>query len=87
MKELTELRVKVPSEIIEEAPDVDWNGVAVESIKLRFFELRLEKSKELRRALLRLLASKSKLTEKDSLKLGEIIKKGRFEQLKKQGLI
>ncbi len=84
---MPELKIKVPSEVVEEAPDVDWVGFAEESIRLRFFELQLSRSKEIRRALLRLLAEKSKLTEKDALELGRLIKKGRFRKLKKEGLI
>lgn len=84
---MPELKVKIPSAVVEEAPDVDWVGFAEESIKLRFFELQLTRSKEIRRALLRLLAEKSKLTESDALELGRLIKSGRFEKLKKQGLV
>lgn len=84
---MPELRVKVPSEVVESAPDIDWAGFAEESIRSRFFELQLTRSKEIRRALLRLLAEKSKLTEGSALELGRLIKRGRFERLKRQGLV
>ena len=87
--EMTELKLKIPEELekeIKELPE-DWSKVALKAIEMRAFELELERSKEIRHALLRLLASKSKMTEKDALELGRILKKGRFEQLRKKGLV
>ena len=72
---------------IKEFPEVDWSKVAEEAIKARAFELRLSRSKELQRALLEALASKSKLTEKDALELGMKVNEGVSNELKERRLM
>lgn len=72
---------------IKEFPEVDWSKVAEEAIKARAFELRLSRSKELQRALLEALASKSKLTEKDALELGMKVNEGISNELKERRLM
>jgi|TARA_B100001964_G_scaffold40614_1_gene44517 Zn-dependent peptidase ImmA (M78 family) len=74
-------------EKIKEFPGVDWSNVAEEAIRAKAFELRLSKSKELQKALLEALASKSKLTEKDALELGRKVNEGISKELKEKGLI
>lgn len=74
-------------EKIKEFPEVDWSTVAEEAIKAKTFELRLSRSKELQKALLESLASKSKLTEKDALGLSKKVDEGISKELKEKGLI
>lgn len=74
-------------EKIREFPEVDWSNVAEEAIKAKTFELKLSRSRELQRALLEALASKSKLTEKDALELGRKVDEGISKELKEKGLI
>jgi len=87
---MPELVVKVPRELkqeVEETPEFNWSDFIARAIQVKAFELELERSKRLRRAVLESLASKSKLTEEDALELGRKIKKGRFEKLKARGLV
>ncbi len=81
---MAELVVNIPKGLEKEirALPENWSKVALEAIRLRAFELEIERSKKLRNALLGMLASKSKLTEEGALKLGRLIKKGRFKKLK-----
>ncbi len=72
---------------IREFPEVDWSKVAEEAIKAKAFELRLSRSKELQKALLEALASKSKLTEKDALELGKKVSNGISKELKEKGIV
>ncbi len=72
---------------MKEFPEVDWLNVAEEAIRAKAFEIRLRRSKELQRALLEALASKSKLTEKDAVELGIKINEGLSKELKEKGLI
>ena len=90
---MKEIVVELPKELegeIEEFSE-NWSEVALEAIRLRAFELKLERSAELRRALVEAIASKSKLSEEEAdefaVELGRKVKKGRFEQLKKAGLV
>ena len=89
---MAELQLSKESEDeIKEFPKVDWSKVAEEAIKARAFELRLSRSKELQKALLEAISSKSKLSEEEAdkfaVELGRKIKKGRFAELKKMGLV
>ena len=72
---------------IREFPEVDWSKVAEEAIKAKAFELRLSRSKELQKALLEALASKSKLTEKDALELGKKVSNGISKELEGKGIV
>ena len=57
--------------------DIKWSEVARKAIEERINDLELMNK----------IASKSKLTEKDALELGRLIKKGSYENFKKKGLI
>jgi len=90
---MAEIVVEVPEELekeIREFPE-NWSEVALKAIKLRAFELELERSAELRRVFVEAIASKSKLSDREAdkfaVELGRKMKKGRFGQLKKAGLI
>lgn len=72
---------------IREFPEVDWSKVAEEAIVSKSFELRLSRSKELQKALLEALASKSKLTEKDAIELANKIDEGISKELKEKGIL
>ena len=78
---------KESEEKIKEFPGVDWSNVAEEAIMAKTFELKLSRSRELQKALLEALASKSKLTEKDALELGRKVDEGISKELKEKGLI
>lgn len=83
-----ELRLKIPEEFeekIKEFPEME--GMIVEFIKLKIFELELKKSKELQRFILDSLSAKSKLTLEDAIELGNKVKEGMLEELKEKGLI
>ena len=85
---MAELQLSKESEDkIKEFPEVDWTKVAEEAIKAKAFELSLNSSKKLRLSILKLLASKSKLTEKDALELGNKVNEGIAKRLKEEGLI
>jgi len=76
---MAELRVDIPEELIREIKEfnLDVSRVVTESI-----------SEELLRLVaLKTIASKSKLTEEDAIELGKKLKEGRFEELKKKGLL
>lgn len=80
----------VPDEMkkgMDELPDINWSAVCREAIRARMLEMSLLRSRELRMTLLRLLASKSKLTEKDAMELGEKVKEGMLKELKAKGLM
>lgn len=72
---------------IREFPEVDWSKVAEEAIISKSFELRLSRSKELQKALLNALASKSKLTEKGAIELTNKIDEGISKELREKGLL
>ena len=72
---------------IREFPEVDWSKVAEEAIISKSFEIRFSRSKELQKALLNALASKSKLPEKDAIELANKIDEGISEELKEKGLL
>ena len=76
---MAEIKITVSNEIEREVKEfnLDVSRVVIESIK-----------QELARyATLRIIASKSKLTEEDAIVLGGKIKKGRFEKLKNEGFL
>ncbi|MEK6888426.1 MAG: hypothetical protein AABX14_05780 [Candidatus Aenigmatarchaeota archaeon] len=66
------------SEIIVNVPkdDVDWKGFLEKAVELKKFELELEKSKSLQRAVLETLGSKSRLTEEHAKELSKLVNKG-----------
>lgn len=72
---------------IREFPEVDWSKVAEEAIISKSFELRLSRSKELQKALLNALASKSKLAEKGAIELANKIDEGISKELKEKGIL
>ena len=86
---MAELKLVISDELEKSISEfkLDWIKIAEEAIKARAFELKLARSKELQKALLEALASKSKLTEKDALKLGNKINEGISEELKGKGLV
>jgi len=90
---MVELRVEVPEELEEELKEFpeDWSKVALEAIRLKLFELELKQSAGMRRILVESVASKSGLSEEEAdtfaVELGREIKKGRFDNLEKSGLV
>ncbi len=82
------ITLSVPDELKKEMEDFseNWSDIALEAIKLKVFESHLSRSKEMQRAVLESLASKSKLTEKDALELGRKVNEGMLKQLKDKGL-
>lgn len=71
-----EVKVKVP------ADDVDWESFLQKAVELKKFELELERSRSLQRAVLEMLASRSKLTEEQAKKLGKLVNKGLAKRYK-----
>ena len=59
----------------------------VEFLRLKVFELEVKRFRELQRVMLEMLSMKSKLTEEDAVKLGEMVKEGMLQELKEKGLI
>ena len=72
---------------MKEFPEVDWSKVTEEAINAKAFELKLSRSKELQRALIESLASKSKLTERDALDFGNRVNEGISKELEERDLI
>jgi len=74
-----------------EFPEVDWLDLERKMIESKLFELQLSRSADMRRILAEAISSKSKMSEKEAdkfaLELGRKIKKGRFNELKKAGLV
>ncbi|MBI4174612.1 MAG: hypothetical protein HY517_03120 [Candidatus Aenigmarchaeota archaeon] len=63
------ITLSVPDDLkklMDECPEINWSAVAREAIKEKAVQLSVLKS----------IASKSKLTEKDALELGRKINKG-----------
>lgn len=76
---MAEIVVKIPEELEKEIKEhhLDVSKVVAESVTdelLRFVALKT-------------IASKSKLTEEDAVELGRKLKEGRFEELRKKGLL
>lgn len=87
---MAELKVKIPEELEREittSPEVDWSAFILEAIRVKAFELQLSKSKKLQRAVLEILASKSRLTEAGALELGRRLNEGLLKELKDKGLV
>ena len=66
-----EVKIKVPVE-----SEVDWKSFLEKAVELKKLELEFEKSKSLQRAVLEMLASKSRLSEEQADKLGKLVSKG-----------
>lgn len=84
---MAELVVEIPKELelkIEELSDM--KELVKEFVKLKIFEIKLKRSRELQRFVLEALASRSKLTEKDALELGSKINEGLLKELREKGL-
>jgi len=67
---MSEIVVKVPSD------DVNWKDFLEKAVELKKFELELEKSKSLQRAVLEMLGSKSRLSEEQAKNLSKLVNKG-----------
>ncbi|GEM_PF-5291805 len=65
-----EVKVKVPDE------EVDWKSFLDKAVELKKFELEIERSRALQRAVLEMLGSKSKLTEEQAKELSKLVNKG-----------
>lgn len=61
--------------------------VVLKLINLKILRQRCLHSKTIQRLVLEALATKSRLTEKDALELGEKIKEGMLQELRQKGLI
>ncbi|PIY35773.1 MAG: hypothetical protein COZ04_02470 [Candidatus Aenigmarchaeota archaeon CG_4_10_14_3_um_filter_37_21] len=72
---MPELMVKVPEE-----SGVNWERFLQRAVELKVFELELKRSKGLQRVVMEYLASKSKLSKKQALKLGRLVNKGLSER-------
>ncbi|MBN2251829.1 MAG: hypothetical protein JW724_07135 [Candidatus Altiarchaeota archaeon] len=90
---MSEVFVRIPKDLEEDIKEfhVKWDEIALEAIRLKAFELKLERSAEFRRTFVEAIASKSRLSEEEAdefaVKLGRRIKKGRFGQLRKAGVL
>jgi len=85
-----ELRIEIPPELEEEVrriPREELSRMIVEFLRLKVFELELKRLRELQKLMLEMLSMKSKLTEEDAVKLGEMVKEGMLQELKERGLI
>lgn len=86
---MAELVINIPKGLergIKELQE-DWSEVALEAIKLRAFELELERSRKLRSLLFKTLISKSKFKENDALEIGRKVNESMLKDLKAKGLI
>ena len=86
---MAEIVVEVPEELGREIKEFseNWSAIALDAIRLRVFELELERSRKLRHLLFKALISESKFTEKDALELGRKVNESMFGDLKAKGLI
>ena len=74
---MSTITLSVPEELkneMDEFRDINWSAVAREAIKGRLSQLKL----------LKLISSKSKLSDKDALDLGKKINKSLHERFKKE---
>lgn len=74
---MAEVRVAIPEDlkkVMSRHKSVDWSGIAGEAIRKAAAELEL----------LNVIASESKLTEKDAVELGRKVKKGMWERVYKK---
>lgn len=76
---MAEIKVKIPKELEKKIEEhhLDASKIASESIR----------DEVLRLIALEIIASKGKLTEEDAIELGRKLKEGRYEKLKKEGLL
>ena len=84
------MRIEIPPELEEEVrriPREELSRMIVEFLRLKVFELELKRLRELQKLMLEMLSMKSKLTEEDAVKLGEMVKEGMLQELKERGLI
>ena len=86
---MAELVVNIPDELAHEIKGmhVNWQDVALEAVKSRAFELKIEKSRKLRHLLFKALVSESKMTDADAMELGRDINGSMLKDLKNKGLI
>ena len=85
-----ELRIEIPPDLEEKVrgiPREELSRMIVEFLRLKVFELEVKRFRELQRVMLEMLSMKSKLTEEDAVKLGEMVKEGMLQELKEKGLI
>jgi len=85
-----ELKIEIPPDLEEKVrgiPREELSRMIVEFLRLKVFELELKRLRELQRVMLEMLSMKSKLTEEDAVKLGEMVKEGMLQELKEKGLI
>lgn len=85
-----ELKIEIPPDLEEKVrgiPREELSRMIVEFLRLKVFELELKRLRELQRLVLEMLSMKSKLTEEDAVKLGEMVKEGMLQELKEKGLI
>ena len=88
---MSELIVRIPKDLEREIKDLpeNWSAIALEAIRLKAFQLKLEQSAEFRKAFVEAIASKSCLSEEEADKFavsfGRKIKKGRSEKFKSLG--
>lgn len=76
---MVEISIKIPEDLKKQIDEskLDVSNVVIDSL-----------TDELAKILaLKIIASKSKLSEEDALRLGRKIKSGRFKELKKRGLL
>ena len=76
---MKEIKVNIPDELERELKEfkLDVSGIVVKSIRDELIKL----------VALRAIASRSRMTEEDAVEFGRKIKRGRFEQLRKKGLV
>lgn len=76
---MAEIKVRIPEDLEKEIKKhhLDVSKIVSESIR----------DELLRLVALEIIASKSKLTEEDAIKLGRKLKEGRFKKLKEEGLL
>ena len=85
-----ELRIEIPPDLEEEVrgiPREELSRMIIEFLRLKVFKLELKRLRELQKLILEMLSMKSKLTEEDAVKLGEMVKEGMLQELKEKGLI
>ena len=76
---MTKINIEIPDELNKEIREfnLDVSGIVARSIKEELVKL----------IALRAISNKSKMTMEDTVELGRKIKRGRFEELKKKGLV
>ncbi len=85
---MAELMVRIPEGLESEVKELpEMEEMLREFVKLKVFEFELKRSRELQRFVFEALASKSKLTEMDTLELGSRVNEGMLQELKDKGLV